>query len=140
MAFASETTVKAVRKRHRCDGCNRFIEIGEPATRWSGMTDGDFAAVIYHPDCRQAEVDMNLHIMGHQYGDDWCGLSDIEDEDRPWLLGSYPAVAERMGFALHTAPTRATTERSARPREANEPLPAPTEGVGETPHPEGGQT
>jgi hypothetical protein len=25
-------------------------------------------------------------------------LSDIEPEDRPWLIEAYPAVAERMGI------------------------------------------
>ena len=119
MAFASETTVKAVRKRHRCDGCNRPIEIGDPATRWAGTTDGDFGTALYHPDCRAAEIAMNNDVLGFRYGDDWWPLSEIESEDRPWLIAAYPAVARRMGIV---------------------PPAAPTEGVGETPHPEGGQT
>lgn len=106
MSFHEEKAVKAVRKRHRCDGCNRFIEIGEPASRWAGMTDGDFGTAIYHPDCRAAEIAMNNDVLGFQYGDDWWPLSDIESEDRPWLIDAYPAVARRMGMVAQADPTR----------------------------------
>lgn len=99
MSFASESTVKAVRRRHLCDGCSRHIEIGEPATRWAGLTEGDFGTAIYHPDCRAAEVDLNNEILGWQYGDDWLPLHDIEREDWPWLIEAHPAVAARMNLA-----------------------------------------
>lgn len=113
MTFVSERTVKAVRKRHRCDGCGRHIEAGQSATRWAGLTDGDFNTAIYHPDCREAELAMNA-LIGTQYGDEWWPLSEIETDDRPWLIETFPAVAARMGFALpndgalapHTPPNR----------------------------------
>lgn len=98
MTFASESAVRSVRKRHVCDGCGKFIDIGQPATRWAGLTDGDFGTAIYHPDCRAAEVALNTEIVAWSYGDEWLGLSEIEDEDWPWLLEAHPAVAARMGI------------------------------------------
>ena len=98
MSFATETSVKAVRKRHRCDGCGAHIEIGEPAKRWAGMSDGDFCTAIYHPDCRAAEERMN-ELAGWRYGDDWYLLSDdLSREDWPWLLEEFPAVAARLNI------------------------------------------
>ena len=97
MSFHSEHTVKAVRKRHLCDGCRRYIEVGEPAIKWAGMTDGDFGTAIYHPDCREAEVGLNT-VLGWSHGDEWWPLSKIEWEDRLWLLDAFPAVAARMGI------------------------------------------
>lgn len=94
MSFVREYAVKAVRKPHRCDGCGRRIEPGGPAQRWVGMTDGEFGSAIYHPDCREAEVDLNQ--IKDCWGDDWFSLREIDDEDRPWLLEEYPAVAARM--------------------------------------------
>lgn len=99
MSFVSETSVKAVRKRHRCDGCGGHIDVGQPATRWSGVVEGDFSTAIYHPDCREAEIAMNNDIRDFQYGDDWRPLDEIEHEDWPWLRDAYPAVAGRLGIA-----------------------------------------
>ncbi len=47
-------------------------------------------------------------------------------------------VCRRANAAKQRERNRA--HRQPSPRDAKEPLPAPTEGVGETPHPEGGQT
>lgn len=97
VSFVTETDVKAVRKRHRCDGCGAHIEIGEPAKRWAGMTDGEFGTAIYHPDCRAAEVRLN-DLAGWGFGDDWYPLSDAGREDWPWLIEEFPAVAARMNI------------------------------------------
>jgi hypothetical protein len=37
-----ETPVKAARKEHRCDDCNRKIQVGEPYLRAFGLYDGAF--------------------------------------------------------------------------------------------------
>lgn len=103
--FWAETAVKAVRKRHVCNGCGKHVEIGSAATRWAGTTDGDFATAIYHPDCRAAEIAMNNDVLGFQYGDEWRPLFDIESEDLPWLIDSYPAVAARLGRTALKEPT-----------------------------------
>lgn len=98
MSFFSETDIKAVRKRHRCAGCGKNIEIGEPAFRWTGTTDGEFDTATYHPECRKAEIALN-ELLLFQDGDDWGALIEIDDEDRPWLIETFPTVAARMGFA-----------------------------------------
>jgi hypothetical protein len=97
MSFVSVTHVKAVRKRKACDGCGQYIEVGSPATRWAGLTDGDFGTAIYHPDCRLAEVALN--DKNECRADEWWPLSELYEEDRPWLLEAFPAVAARMGIA-----------------------------------------
>lgn len=95
MSFIREYPIKAVRKAHRCEACRKPIEIGQPATRWSGMTDGEFNSVIYHPDCREAEVAFNA-TKDWRYGDEWYPLYEIEPDDHDWLLTDFPTVAARM--------------------------------------------
>lgn len=98
MTFINERSIKAVRKRTGCDACGKYIEIGEPATRWAGLTDGMFCAIAYHPECRVAEVALNkLHGT---YSDEWMGLADLEWDDHRWLLENHPLVAERKGITL----------------------------------------
>lgn len=99
MSFVSETQVRAVRKRHACCACGRSIEIGEPATRWSGTTDGDFSAVIYHRDCRAAEIALN-RLHGNHW-DEWFGLHEINEDDRDWLCEEHPTVAARFGWSIY---------------------------------------
>lgn len=97
MGFVSETTVKSVRKRHRCDGCGHHIEIGEPAVRCAGMTDGEFSTATYHPDCRKAEIALNDLYETH-WSDDWMSLRDFDLEDSAWLIEGHPTVAARLGL------------------------------------------
>lgn len=100
MSFSGERAVKAIRKRHVCDGCGNYIEIGDSALRWAGMIDGDFGTAIYHLDCRTAEVAYNQDILGYVWGDDWRCLSEIDKDDWPWLIDAHPTVAKRMGILL----------------------------------------
>lgn len=96
-----ERQIKAVRKRHQCVGCLRFIESGEPAKTWIGINDGEFNAVYYHPDCRAAEIALNDIKRGGW--DDWSPLNEIDDEDRPWLIADHPSVAARFGWVEATS-------------------------------------
>lgn len=95
MSFVTEKPVKAVRKRHLCSGCDKWIEIGETAVNWCGTSDGDFNSAYYHPDCREAEIAFNK-ISGTHHADEWQGLSDAEPEDRPWLKAEWPIPYLRM--------------------------------------------
>lgn len=96
MSFGSETKVKAVRKQHSCEICDQPIFVGEPALRWAGKTDGDFYSVIYHPECREAEIAFNDH-HGVSW-DEWMSLRYNRDsEDDAWLIASFPDVAKRLG-------------------------------------------
>jgi len=94
-----ERTIKAVRKRHQCVGCLRFLEPGEPAKTWIGINDGDFNAVYYHPDCREAEIALN-DLHDYRFHDEWLPLHEIDGEDAPWLIAEHPAVAARVGLKV----------------------------------------
>lgn len=96
MSFANETTIRATRKDHRCDACNKTIPTGSAAVRWSGVSDGEFMTADYHSDCREAEIHLN-GLYGCQ-GDEWIGLRDREREDHAWLLTDFPEVAARLGI------------------------------------------
>lgn len=120
MTFSSETLVKAVRKRHICNGCLRHIEAGQSAMRWAGMTDGEFGTCIYHLDCREAELAYNNDLLECQWGDDWYPIHDIDSDDWPWLIEAHPTVAARMGITAH--PDADTSARQPSPREEQNPL------------------
>lgn len=98
MTVFSERAVKAIRKAVRCDGCGRVIAVGQPATRWTGLSDGEFASVAYHPDCRRAEIALNK--MHGTWGEEWQRIGDVDSEDDYWLLTMFPAVAERLGIKV----------------------------------------
>ena len=102
MTVFSERAVKAVRKPVHCDGCCRVIAVGQPATRWTGLSDGEFASVAYHPDCRQAEIALNERH--DTWDEDWQPITSIEPEDHAWLLAEFPAVAARLGIAVAAVP------------------------------------
>lgn len=109
MSFVNERAVKAVRKAAQCCACLKQVEVGEPAIRWAGVSDGDFSSVIYHPDCREAEIALNK-LHGTLW-DEWIAIWDLDWEDHRWLLETYPAVAERKGITL------AEVEETERERE-----------------------
>ncbi len=98
MTVLHEGPVKATRKRHVCESCNQAIPIGRAATKWVGITDGQFYACYFHPECRVAEVAWNR--MMRLGWDEWCNLAnDLEIDDWPWLLEEYPVVALRLGLS-----------------------------------------
>lgn len=95
MTYLSEKQIRAVRKRHLCEACDKFIEIGEPATNWCGTNDGGFASAYYHQDCREAEIAFNRQI-GVFDGDDWQRLCEAESENKPWIKTNWPVPYLRM--------------------------------------------
>jgi hypothetical protein len=99
MSFSSERKVGAVRKEKRCDACGKMVEIGQPAIKWAGTTDGDFGTLVYHVDCRAAELALNK-LHGTWSNDDWISLADFDFEDGDWLLAEYPDVAARKGITV----------------------------------------
>lgn len=108
MSFASERTVKSVRKARACDGCGQLIEVGSPAVVWTGTTDGDFGTADFHVECRAAEIGINK-LAGTTWGE-WYGLADLETDDWPYLLSDHPVVAARFGI------TQARIDRVERER------------------------
>jgi hypothetical protein len=99
MGFISERRVAAVRKARLCDVCYVMIETGQTAINWAGMVDGDFATSTFHPDCREAEVALNVAAGSH--GDEWYLLRDEEAKDCEWLLDEFPDVYDRMFARPH---------------------------------------
>ncbi len=94
--FVNERPVKATRKLATCAACGTHIQIGEPAIRWAGITDGEFSSAAYHPDCREAEIRMNRECGSAAY--DWFALSERDPDDDDWIAVNFPAVAERLGI------------------------------------------
>jgi len=94
MTFCNEHPVKAVRKNHFCEGCGKYVLIGEPAIRWTGIGEDGFASAIYHPECREAEVYMNREASSFE----WWPLGNHEEDDWPWLMEKFPAVAARFNI------------------------------------------
>ena len=121
MGFYRENVIKAVRKERRCYGCSRTIVVGAPAVDCAGNYDGEFWSATYHDDCRKAEVALNdLH---DSYLDEWMNLdADMEWEDWPWLIDTFPTVAERMGITKERhdkiAGQQARVRQALRAREA----------------------
>lgn len=103
MSFVTEKPIKAVRKARPCEACATMVNAGEAAISWAGNYDGDFTAVIYHPDCRAAEIAYNAMVANHW--EDWAALTDMEEEDNAWLLAEHPSVAARLG--IPTPPPKA---------------------------------
>lgn len=96
MSFISERPIKATRKRHLCSACDKWIEIGEPAINWAGTTDGEFSSVLYHPDCREAEIAYNRDCLDSHWSDNWERLCDAEHDNRPWIKETWPVPYLRM--------------------------------------------
>lgn len=95
MDFTAERRVSKTRKPHQCNGCCRTIPVGSSASRWVGVSDGDFGSCYYHLECLIAEVALNA-LREHQHGDDWAQLADLDPEEHEWLIGEHPQVAEHM--------------------------------------------
>ena len=47
--------IKSSRKRHRCQWCSEFIEIGQPKTTQAWVWEGDFNFRRTHPECHEAQ-------------------------------------------------------------------------------------
>lgn len=49
--FSNERVIKAARKKHYCDWCGKMIPEGSSYISLSGVCEGDFCYLKYHPDC-----------------------------------------------------------------------------------------
>lgn len=92
----SDQRINRTRKDHLCEGCGKPIPAGCQAYKYTGIEDGIFS-LYYHPDCREAEIQLNeLHSL---MWDEWISLRDIEREDHEWLRENHAVVAARL-FSL----------------------------------------
>jgi len=105
MSFFREKPIKATRKNHFCQCCQKTILAGTPATYMAGLTEyNDFWAGHAHVECRKAECDWNSERG--TYGDEWDMLYMIREDDDAdewlaWLAEKHPIAARYLsGGAL----------------------------------------
>lgn len=121
--FYSEKVV-TIREPRNCAGCGTMMNKGDQALSYSGRFNGEFGSFSLHTDCREAELAWNK--MAGTFADEFVGLGEVEPDDWPWLLESYPTVAARMNItaeriADHQAEQKRMQEwhmEQARKREA----------------------
>ena len=97
--FIREQRIKATRKPHRCEGCGKMIEAGQPAVAYAQKSEGELYSGHFHTDCRDAEVAWNHEA--DTWGEDWsplCSIRECDDADDwlAWLAEKFPAVHSRI--------------------------------------------
>ena len=97
MTVISDTEQQA-RKRHKCDHCGEFIDIGDRYRRVRGVWEGEPGTFKSHTDC--ADAYSALHYNNGLFHDEGFDMrSDLEADDRIFLLVEFPSVAARLGIA-----------------------------------------
>lgn len=92
------------RKRHQCTSCLGAIEPGTRYGRWCGLSDGQFASLPYHLECRAWEI--QLHRDNDLHADEWRSLHEWVDEDREGSLDGAPDVVRERFATQGEAVTR----------------------------------
>ena len=91
--FYREIDIGKTRTAHKCEACRKPIEIGSPAKYIAQKHDGDFDAVHYHVQCREAEIAINnASGFSPAFPEDWIQLRDMEQDDLDWLKIHRPEV------------------------------------------------
>jgi hypothetical protein len=106
MAEFSRRIERAAGKEHRCEQCRKVIPIGERHSYWAGKAEGYLSSYREHMDCRDAWLSLNWEERPNWPDDEelaWLCDDDVQPEERAWMAGRWPAVAERMGWS---APAR----------------------------------
>ena len=104
MAEFVRTETRTSRKQRRCDGCCAAIEVGERYFYMAWKDEGYFCSAAYHPDCRQAEVDLNAEAGLRD--DEWTWLHDLVAEGgaEVMLVDQPETVRARFGLAVKDHP------------------------------------
>jgi hypothetical protein len=79
MSFQHSQTIKAVRKARYCYWCGEMIEVGQPAVKAAGVSEGDFWSSTMHPECDEACI-----VWWKKIGRD----ADYGPEEHSMLRGS----------------------------------------------------
>lgn len=90
--------IHTARKRHRCDQCERRIEIGMLYRKQVHTEDG-LQTYRAHADCDAVATKMKeLAGTAWNYDEDAYPLSEAacERDDGPWIKKEYPEVAKRL--------------------------------------------
>lgn len=100
MGFFNERKIKATRKDHRCECCQKPINAGSPAIYMAGLTeDDDLWAGHAHVECRAAECAWNSERG--TYHDEWDMLYMIREDDEAdewlaWLADKHPIASQHL--------------------------------------------
>lgn len=120
MSVGKFRDVKATRKEHRCESCERPIPFGSPAKYWAGLIEGDFYALYQHVDCREAEVAWNDHA--EFAWDEHCPLWLLWDDGRdPGFFDDdvtdfHPTLQERWPEVYARLEARAAVRAAPEPK------------------------
>lgn len=105
MTTLNSKDIKAVRKPHCCEQCNRMITVGEPAKYRFGIWEGEPFGTYTHPECDAAahEYATMNDLWFEEYP--WFQfMDDSEHGHHSWLLGKHPIVAARLNIEkVHAA-------------------------------------
>ena len=85
-----------VRKRHRCDGCRKAIEPGQPAKLATGKFDGAFFRSYQCESCQRMILSIAAEEIQHgcSWSEAWCAPNDLceylaeREEPVPQLNGT----------------------------------------------------
>lgn len=88
MEFFNTREVKAVRKARPCDECGHMIEVGQAATDYAQMFEGDFYSGSTHPDC----VAWASKVIPSEWGEGRpfvrdCDPAEVDFNDK-WLMAN----------------------------------------------------
>lgn len=104
--FHTQRSIKATRRDHVCDQCNKPIPKGSPADYGSGKYDGYIYSCYCHVECHAAASE--YAEQNGLYGEDWPWFQHMENgeyEHHDWLLEQHPIVAERLGLSRSHSPS-----------------------------------
>lgn len=99
--FHAKSIVTA-RKRHQCEHCGCWIEVGEKHSKTAQVWEGDFLAYREHLECNAVWHELNFVLRGIPLdeGAPFLRDDDIDDRERDWIKEDSPLVAGRMGYGV----------------------------------------
>lgn len=90
--------VKAVRKTHCCEQCNKIIDVGSPAKYSFGIWEGYPYSTYTHVECNEAAHEYaTLNDLWFEEYPWFQYMDDSECGHHAWLLEKHPIVAKRLG-------------------------------------------
>lgn len=99
--FQSSREIKATRKRHVCEQCNRWIEAGSPSHYSFGIYEGEAYSLHTHVECQAAA--RAYAELNDAWGEEWPWFQHMGDDEydhHAWLLEHHPLVAERLNIDI----------------------------------------
>lgn len=97
MTTLTSKDIKAVRKPHCCEQCNKMIAVGEPAEYNFGIWEGEPFGTYTHIECNAAANEYaELNDLWFEEYPWFQFMDDSEHGHHAWLLEKHPVVAARL--------------------------------------------